>query len=549
MVLLPPVRVLYMEDNEGAARLFKMRLERLGYEVDLASNGEEGLVMQREGDYDVLAVDQRMPVYDGVEVIRILKEEGRLPPTIMITGAGNEKVAVEALKLGAGDYIVKDVDGVYLELLPAVIDQQLQQQRLIQERREALEALEQHNRNLEKLNHLGQALTATLDFDAVIEKVLLAAQEITDSECSSVWIRSGFDEHLLIGQATCFQGEYYLPTNLTLHLSEGTAGWVVTNDVSAIILSESNDPRLLPDLYARVDLYRGPVNWVLAVPMRVRGRVIGVLEIVNKRGHVFDNNDLILAETLAASAAIAIDNARLVDELRSQALDLSSRNEELDAFSHMVAHDLKNPLSLIIGYAQFLRKRRSSGFDEEIFTCLQQIEQSGAKMSNIIDELLLLAKIRGVEVERTPLDMGDIVAMAEFRLTHMIKESDAQIVWPDAWPVALGQEAWIEEVWVNYLSNAIKYGGQPPCLELGATDLGNGTIRFWIRDNGQGLTPEQQGRLFTPFTRLNQVRAQGHGLGLSIVKRIVEKLGGEVGVESEEGKGSTFSFTLPAPQN
>jgi signal transduction histidine kinase/DNA-binding response OmpR family regulator len=538
-----------MEDNEGAARLFKRKLERLGYEVDLASNGEEGLVMQREGRYDLIAVDQRMPVYDGVEVIRILREEGLLPPTIMITGAGNEKVAVEALKLGAGDYIVKDVDGIYLELLPAVIDQQLQQQRLIQERRQALEALEQHNLNLEKLNRLGQALTATLDLDALIEKVLRAAQEITEAECSSVWIRSGFDDQLLIGQATCFQGEFYVPSNLTLQLSEGAIGWVVANDASAIILSESNDPRLLPDLYAREDLYRGSVSWILAVPLRVRGRVIGVLEVVNKRGRAFDNNDLILAETLGASAAIAIDNARLVDELRTQALDLRSRNEELDAFAHMVAHDLKNPLSLIIGYAQFLRKRRNSGFDEEIITCLQQIEQSGAKMSNIIDELLLLAKIRGAEVERTPLDMGDIVAMAEFRLTHMIKESGAEITWPDEWPVALGQEAWIEEVWVNYLSNAIKYGGQPPCLELGATDLENGMIRFWIRDNGQGLTPEQQGRLFTPFTRLNQVRAQGHGLGLSIVKRIVEKLGGEVGVESEAGKGSTFSFTLPAVQH
>jgi signal transduction histidine kinase len=215
----------------------------------------------------------------------------------------------------------------------------------------------------------------------------------------------------------------------------------------------------------------------------------------------------------------------------------------------MVAHDLKNPLSLIIGYAQFLRKRRSSGFDEEIMNCLQQIEQSGAKMSNIIDELLLLAKIRGAEVERRPLDMGDIVAMAEFRLSHMIKESGAEIVWPETWPTALGQEAWIEEVWVNYLSNAIKYGGQPPCIELGATALENGMIQFWMRDNGQGLTPDQQGRLFTPFTRLNQVRAQGHGLGLSIVKRIVEKLGGEVGVESEAGKGSTFSFTLPTVEN
>jgi len=124
-----------------------------------------------------------------------------------------------------------------------------------------------------------------------------------------------------------------------------------------------------------------------------------------------------------------------------------------------------------------------------------------------------------------------------------------------AWPAALGYGPWIEEVWVNYLSNAIKYGGQPPRMELGADPLpnpppqagegkGGGMVRFWVRDNGSGITPEDQSRLFAPFTRLDQIRAGGHGLGLSIVRRIVEKLGGQVGVESQVGSGSTFSFTL-----
>src|SRR3954452_14495006 len=129
-----PVRVLYMEDDTGAARLFQKKLERLGYEVHLARDGEEGLAMYEASSYDVLAVDQRMPVYDGLEVIRILAARGPLLPTIMITGAGDEKVAVEAMKLGAGDYIVKDIDGGYLELLPTVIEQLLQRQRLITER-------------------------------------------------------------------------------------------------------------------------------------------------------------------------------------------------------------------------------------------------------------------------------------------------------------------------------------------------------------------------------------------------------------------------------
>ncbi|NLF76891.1 MAG: HAMP domain-containing histidine kinase, partial [Chloroflexi bacterium] len=103
-----------------------------------------------------------------------------------------------------------------------------------------------------------------------------------------------------------------------------------------------------------------------------------------------------------------------------------------------------------------------------------------------------------------------------------------------------------EEVWANYINNAIKYGGEPPCVELGATAQPDGTVRFWVRDNGAGLTEEEQTRLFTPFTRLDQVRARGYGLGLSIVRRIMDRLGGEVGVESRDGEGSIFSFVLPA---
>ncbi|MEA3338766.1 MAG: ATP-binding protein, partial [Chloroflexota bacterium] len=98
------------------------------------------------------------------------------------------------------------------------------------------------------------------------------------------------------------------------------------------------------------------------------------------------------------------------------------------------------------------------------------------------------------------------------------------------------------------ISNAIKYGDQPPRVELGATVQANDTLRFWVRDNGLGLTSEEQAQLFTPFTRLGLGRAKGHGLGLSIVRRIVEKLDGQVGIESKVGQGSVFSFTLPAVQ-
>lgn len=137
-----PTRILYMEDDPGLARLIQRRLARAGYVVDLARDGEEGLSMYAAGSYDVVAVDQNMPIHDGLEVIRILASQGPLPPTIMVTGAGNEKIAVEAMKLGARDYVVKDVEGAYLELLPSVIEQVLQQQRLVEEKRRAEEERE-----------------------------------------------------------------------------------------------------------------------------------------------------------------------------------------------------------------------------------------------------------------------------------------------------------------------------------------------------------------------------------------------------------------------
>lgn len=247
--------------------------------------------------------------------------------------------------------------------------------------------------------------------------------------------------------------------------------------------------------------------------------------------------------------AIAIGLARFQDLMRLEELnkDLQARNAELDAFADTVAHDLKAPLSPIIGYAEVLAEKGEDMEWEELRGYLEIIARRGRKINVIINELLLLASVRKQDVKKRPLDMKEIVEDACQRLEDMIEKADAEIIVPDEWPRALGYALWVEEIWVNYLSNGIKYGGSPPRLELGATPLpSKGKIRFWVRDNGSGLTEEECERLFVPFERLSQVRTQGLGLGLSIVQRIVDKLDGEAGVESELGEGSTFYFTLLA---
>ena len=225
--------------------------------------------------------------------------------------------------------------------------------------------------------------------------------------------------------------------------------------------------------------------------------------------------------------------------------ELHASNAELDAFAHTVAHDLQSPLGLISGFGEMLLLNYDQYPPEQHISILTKMTQTARKMSNIVNELLILSSVRQMDVEYETLDMTELLHEAQQRLVEDIKAVQAEIILPPSWPLARGYAPWIEEVWFNYLSNGIKYGGRPPRLELGATAQQDGMLRFWVRDNGKGLTAVDQEDLFTPFTKLSQVRAKGHGLGLSIVRRIMERLGGTVGVNSQVGVGSTFWFTLP----
>jgi signal transduction histidine kinase len=250
-------------------------------------------------------------------------------------------------------------------------------------------------------------------------------------------------------------------------------------------------------------------------------------------------------EEVAARVRTHLALRNLQKQLQTANADLQTRNAELDAFAHTVAHDLKNALNTIMGHAELLDEDLRTQPKEALAPSVRLISRMGHKMNNIIEELMLLAGVRSQPITLTPLDMAAIVAEALERLEYMLHEAQAEVIAPSHWPIALGYGPWVEEVWVNYLSNAVKYGGRPPRVELGSTLEADGLVRFWVRDNGAGLSPEDQARLFAQFERLENARATGHGLGLSIVKRIVDRLNGRVSVVSQPGQGSEFSFSLP----
>jgi signal transduction histidine kinase len=226
---------------------------------------------------------------------------------------------------------------------------------------------------------------------------------------------------------------------------------------------------------------------------------------------------------------------------------LQQSNGDLEAFSYTVAHDLKSPLTSIVGSAELLTLQlQSAGISDPTFLQNnERIVRSGKKMSDIIDALLLLASIGQKEVAFLPLSMDTIMRQVQERLDPIIVDTQARITLPDSWENSVGFAPWVEEIWVNYISNAIKYGGEPPELLLGSEQQANGQTRFWVQDNGAGIDKTAQSKLFREFSRLHHDNIEGHGLGLAIVQRIAGKLGGTVGVESEVGHGSCFYFTLP----
>jgi len=233
-------------------------------------------------------------------------------------------------------------------------------------------------------------------------------------------------------------------------------------------------------------------------------------------------------------------------QLQLQSVELAEQNSELNAYAHTVAHDLKHPVTSLIGLSTLLSQDDLNLHLEQQKSFALMIKQSALKMNDIINALLQLATIRNAQqLDLQQVDMPACVTEAITRLNAFSAEHNASIEVVSELPDIKGNAMWLEEVWINYISNAVKYSGVAPKVELGASRQGNGSIRYWVRDFGPEIKEEMQHLLFSEFQRLDENTSQGHGLGLSIVKRIIKRLNGEVGY-SRLANQNEFWFSLPS---
>lgn len=489
-------RILVVEDDGIVAMGLRARLHSLGYQTPaVVPFGEEAVQKAGELRPDLVLMDIRLKgPMDGIEAAQRIREEQNIP-VIYMTAYADDKTLERAKVTEPYGYILKPFEERELH---STIEMALYKHQMEQK-------LKDHERWLATtLRSIGDAVITTDNAGGITFMNPMAER------------LSGWSLDEAMGQALV--RVFILVQEDPQHPAYNPVARALQNGRESSTADESI-------LVAR-DGTRIPVEHNVSPIKNDADRTIGAVLVFRD-----------ITERKRAEA-----------KLQQYTLELQARNEDLDAFAHTVAHNLKGILGRIIGFSEAVYQYHQTLSAGAVSEYLQTIARNGRKMGNVIDELLLLAGVRQEKVEPEPVNMAGIVAEARQRLADLIDEYQAEIIMPAHWPVVWGYSPWVEEVWANYLSNAIKYGGRPPRLELGATPQADGMVRFWVRDNGVGVKPEDQDRLFRPFTQLGQVRATGHGLGLSIVRRIVEKLGGQVAIESEgaPGHGSLFSFTLPA---
>jgi light-regulated signal transduction histidine kinase (bacteriophytochrome) len=344
------------------------------------------------------------------------------------------------------------------------------------------------------------------------------------------------------------------PRDYRLTLGQSIVGWVGQYGKTLLSNHVDVEPRYQ-------NLYPGaiPTMSELSVPIGVGGEVIGVLDVQSPQLDAFDEDDVILLETLADQIATAIESARLYEETRDRAerLAIANRmaqaaNKELESFSYSVSHDLRAPLRHIDGFVRLVLEREKERLDETSLRYLDNVIESSGRMSQLIDDLLKFSRTGRAELEARRVDLDQLVREAQQELVSQVE--GRQIAWEiGPLPIVEGDPGLLRQVWVNLLSNAIKYTG--PCpearIEIGAIEgdagnVGDGReVTLFVRDNGVGFDPQYTHKLFGVFQRLHsESQFEGTGIGLATAQRVVHRHGGRMWAEGEPGHGATFYFVL-----
>lgn len=487
------ISVLLVEDNPDHTHLIERRLRDGGVDVRRASSGREAL-SSLEG-IDLVLLDYRLPDMSGLETLQeIRRVDG--PSVVMVTGMGSEEIAVEAMRAGAIDYVVKDA--TYIRMLPEVVERAWR--------------LHDLSRRAKQLQRLALLVNSAQDRRSIFAEIVNGAHKLLGAEMCA----------LMVDQ----DGE------MAVVARSGSSG---DPDASLIERAEKISASQVVE-----------VQQMLLLPLSREDASLGVLA-VESGGRTFLDEERELAETFASFAGLALRNLRR-HELEQRLIGELQQTLELRRdFVNSISHELRTPLACISGFASTILTHWGKLDEDTVHSSVEKIQHHGVDLTNLVEKLL----------DFSFMEQGRFASdVTEMELKTQIESSVADLapllatrpVELEVEPVQVSADPnLLHRVLSNLISNAVKASGAEDPIRVRGVQV-DGFARVEVEDHGTGLSEEDLGHVFDPFWRSRhaiKAAQRGSGIGLTLVKEYVRAMGGDVGVRSKPGAGSTFYFTLP----
>jgi signal transduction histidine kinase len=449
---------------------------------------------------------------------------------------------------------VRPFTAAQIKLLETFADQAviaIENVRLFQELEARTKELARSVEELKALGEVGQAVSSTLDLQMVLSTIVARAVQLSGTDCGIIY---EYDEAM---QEFCLRTSYQMEPELVeayrarpLHLGQGATGRA----------AELREPFEIPDLLHEHELpARGmrPLlrqlgyQSLLAVPLLFEQRIMGALTIYRRKTGNFAPEVVKLIQTFATQSVLAIQNARLFREIEEKGREIEAANRHKSEFLANVSHELRTPLNAIIGFSEVLTEKMFGELNEKQNEYVGDILSSGRHLLSLINDILDLAKIEAgrMDLEVTKFDLPSALENALILVRERVTRHGIKLepVIDEKLGEFVGDERKIKQILLNLLSNAAKFTPEGGRIQVKAM-RGEEAAIISVADTGIGIALKDQEAIFEAFRQVGSDytrKREGTGLGLNLTKKFVEMHGGKIWVESEVGKGSTFTFTLP----
>ena len=442
----------------------------------------------------------------------------------------------------APTYTLDENDLRLMQTLSEQVNIAIRRARLYTERAENL-------RREKYINEFAHAISSTLDLPEILERVAHVGVSLASAESATISLVSADGSRI----SDIFQVNEKMRASESVQEGEGLTWQVYEKGQPIIVDDYQNHPDAIDEWSA------SGLRAFMGIPISAGDKRLGVLSIYNRTsGKTFTQRDLSLVEAMARETAVAIQNARLFDALQTElsehkitqerllasVQELESKNAELQNFTYTVSHDLKSPIVTISGFLGFLESDIQKGDYDKIPKTISRIREATKKMEQLLNELLELSRIGRLVNPPKEVPFGELVSETLELVDGQLREKQVEVKIDAEFPTVYVDRIRVVEALQNLLTNAIKFmhEQEKPTVNIGMKSIDEERV-FFVKDNGIGIAPEFHDRIFGLFNKLDPY-SDGTGIGLALVKRIIEVHGGRIWVESDLGKGTTFYFTL-----